>query len=181
MAALSDFAADLLEEAKRFLEKAGDTKNADAPKAFLHAALLLGFAGFEAHVNAIADDFLTRNDLTPHERGLLSEKVVELVDGEFLSKEQLKVQRLEDRLLFLCRRFSTTPLDRKASYWGAFQEATRLRNKLTHPKSEDPVVGETEVQRSLNAIIELLNVVYVSIYQKKLPAYNRGLSSKKVF
>jgi hypothetical protein len=182
MAALSDFAADLLEEAKRFLEKATESADADGKKAFLHSALLVGFAAFEAHVNAIADDFLTRPDLTPHERGLLAEAQVDLIDGQFRVKEDiLKIQRLDDRVLFLSRRFSGTPIDRKASYWGEFNEATRLRNKLTHPKGGHLHVTESEVQKALEALIELLNMMYLAIYRKKLPAHSHGLTSKKTF
>src|SRR5689334_3330268 len=108
MAALSSFASDLLEEAKRFLEKAGATPDEPTKKAYLHAALMVGFAAFEAHLNAISDDFLSRGDLGAHERGLLAEHVVDLVDGEFQEKNVLKMQRLEDRVQFLCRRFSKT-------------------------------------------------------------------------
>ena len=179
MAALSEFAGDLFEEAKRFLENSADS---DAGKsAFLHASLLLGFASFEAHVNAISDDFLSRDDLSPFERGLLSEKSVELVDGEFTVKETLKMQRLEDRMLFLCKRFSTTPLDRKAPYWGEFVEASRLRNRLTHPKGNDLNVDEDEVKRALTAILSLLNTLCLALYQKPLPAFRRGLASKATF
>jgi hypothetical protein len=183
MAAISAFASDLLEEAKRFLEKAAEAAKAksEGKDAFLHASLMIGFAAFEAHVNAIADDFLARGDLNPHERGLLDEHAVELNDGEFQEKTLLKIQRLEDRLLFLCRRFSNSPIDRTASYWGEFVDAARLRNKLTHPKAEPPAIGENAVRRALNSIIELLNFAYTSIYKKKLPAYNRGLSSKLSF
>jgi hypothetical protein len=94
MAALDEFASVLLEEAKRFLEKAGESTDPDCKRAYLHSALLLGFAAFEAHVNAIADDFLSLNSLQPHERGLLSEQAVELSDGEFKLKRILKIQRL---------------------------------------------------------------------------------------
>jgi hypothetical protein len=181
MATLSTFASDLLEEAKRFLEKASESKQPEAKRAFLHGALMLGFAGFEAHVNAIADDFLSRSDLTAHERGLLAEHVVEMIDGEFRENNRLKMQRLEDRVQFLCRRYSKTPIDRTASYWGEFVDAARLRNNLTHPKGDPPAIGESAVKRALKAIIELLNFLYKSIYKKKLPAYNRGLSSKLSF
>ena len=75
MAALSGFGSDLLEEAKQFLVKAGEAADPNTKKAFLHAALMLGFAAFEAHVNAISEDFLSRGDLDPHERGLLAEHV----------------------------------------------------------------------------------------------------------
>lgn len=181
MAALDAFASTLLEEAKYFLEKAVQAENDEANKAYLHSALLLDFAAFEAHVNAIADDFLARGDLQPHERGLLAEHVVELIDGEFREKNALKIQRIEDRVLFLCRRFSNKPIDRQASYWSDFVEAARLRNSLTHPKSDPPSVGEKAVRRALSSVIELLNVMYFSIYKKKLPAYRRGLSSKLQF
>jgi hypothetical protein len=183
MAALSTFGSDLLEEAKHFLEKAGEAAKAksDGKDAFLHASLMLGFAAFEAHVNAISDDFLARGDLNPHERGLLAEHVVELTHGEFQEKASLKIQRLEDRLLFLCRRFSKTPIDRASPYWSEFVDAARLRNRLTHPKADPPAIGENAVRRSLNAIIELLNFTYTSIYKTRLPAYNRGLSSKLTF
>jgi hypothetical protein len=167
MAALSSFASDLLEDAKRFLEKANETTDPDGKKAFLHAALMVGFAAFEAHVNAIADDFLARKDLDMHARGVLAERVVELVGGEFVEKSTLKIHRLEDRVLFLCRRFAKHPIDRKASYWSEFSEGLRLRNSITHPKADPPAIGENAVKRTLNAIIELLNVMYRSIYRKK--------------
>ena len=181
MATLDSFSSTLLEEAKRLLEKAVGTTYPDGKRAYLHSALLLGFAAFEAHINAIADDFLAREDLQPHERGLLAEQAVELSNGEFRVKNLLKVQRLEDRVLFLCRRFSKTPIDRQAPYWGQFGEAARLRNSLTHPKSDLPSVGEAAVRRALGALIELLNIVYLSIYRRKLPAYGRGIESRLDF
>lgn len=181
MATLSTFASELLEEAKRFAIKAAETRDASAKQAYLHASLMVGFASFEAHVNSIADDFLARTDLTVHERGLLAEHAVDLKDGEFRESETLKVQRLEDRVLFLCRRFSKTPVDRKQSYWSEFVFASKLRNSLTHPKGEPVSISEAAVARALRAIVELLNVMYSAIYRRKLPAYNRGLSSKLNF
>lgn len=181
MAALSNFAAELLEEAKKFLEKSGESKDTAGKRAFLNAALMLGFAAFEAHVNAIADDFLARGDLNLHDRGVLAEHVVELIHGEFKEKDTLKIHRLEDRVLFLCRRFSKAPVDRTASYWSEFVDASRLRNSLTHPKADPPNISENAVKKSINALIELLNHMYVGIYKQKLPAYNRGLSSRLIF
>ena len=142
---------------------------------------MLGFAAFEAHVNAISEDFLSRGDLDPHERGLLAEHAVQLVDGEFKEKDSLKIQRLEDRILFLCRRFSNMPVDRKATYWSGLQEAGRLRHDLTHPKADPPTVGESAVKRSLTALIDLLNHMYRGIYKKRFPAHNRGLASRLTF
>jgi len=181
MAALARFASELLEEAKRFLEKAYQTTDQDGKNAFLHAAVMVGFAAFEAHVNAIADDFLSRPDLDLHARGVLAEHVVELIDGEFREKDSLKIWRLEDRVLFLCRRFSRKPIDRRASYWSEFVEASKLRNSLTHPKPDPPAIEPTAASRALKAIIELLAFMFANIYSRKLPAYKRGLSSKLTF
>ena len=165
MAALDAFASTLLEEAKRFLEKACESTESHSRDAYLHSALLLGFVAFEAHVNAISDDFLSSDDLHPCERGLLAEQAVEL----------------SDRIQFLCRRFSKKPIDRKEPYWSQFIEASRLRNSLTHPKEELPTVSEAAVRRGLTALIELLNVMYLSLYKKGLPAYKRGTESRLSF
>jgi hypothetical protein len=181
MAALASFAAELLEEAKRFLEKAAETTDQEGKGAFLHAALMVGFAAFEAHVNAIADDFLSRTDLNPHERGVLAEHAVELVNGEFRERDSLRMWRLEDRVLFLCHRFSKKPVNRTTSSWSDFIEACKLRNSLTHPKGDPPVVGQAAVTRALRAMIELLAFMFTNIYRRKLPAYHRALSSKLAF
>jgi hypothetical protein len=137
----------------------------------------LGFCALEAHLNAIAEDFLTLPDLTLQERSILSETKVELEHGQFRLTRQVQIYRLEDRLLFLCHRFSKkAPLDRKAAYWGQFKDALDLRNGLTHPKTP-AVVTETSVERALLAILQLLDVTYLRIYGKKYPRRKRGLQS----
>jgi hypothetical protein len=61
MQSFDEFSRLLLEEAKRFLEKAKGTED-PGQSAYLHAALTLGACALEAHVNAVCDDFLTRDD-----------------------------------------------------------------------------------------------------------------------
>jgi hypothetical protein len=97
---IDTFANSLLEEAKRFLEKAGE-EDEPAKSAYLHASLLLAFCALEAHVNAITEDFLSREELTPHELGLMREKEVRLVKGMFEVQNSLKMVRLEERIEFL--------------------------------------------------------------------------------
>jgi hypothetical protein len=177
VAEIDTFATELLEEAKGFLEKARVTAIAKNKDAYLHAALNLGFCALEAHVNAIAEDFMTLSDLSPHERSILSERKIELEQGEFRITKQVQIYRLEDRLLFLCTRFSKkAPLDRKAVYWGQFKDALKLRNGLTHPKTP-AVVTEASIERALLAIIQVLDVAYRRIYRKKYPGRKRGLLS----
>src|SRR5215469_9476066 len=136
MAEIDVFGRQLWEEAKAFLEKARKTAESPTKQAYLHASLNLGFCSFEAHLNAIASDFLMLQDLTPHERSILAEQKVELVNGEFRISSGIQIYRMEDRLMFLCHRFSSKgPIDRTAVYWGNFKQALELRNSLTHPKT----------------------------------------------
>jgi hypothetical protein len=174
LAEIDAFASQLLEEAKAFLEKSREFKSGSTKDAFLHASLNLGFCALEAHVNAIAEDFLTRSDLSSHERSLLSEMKVELSDGEFRVTQQMQIYRLEDRLLFLCHRFSKGRLDKRAGYWSQFKDTLALRNSLTHPK-KPAVVTEASVERALLAILQLLDVLYKRIYGKNYPPRKRGL------
>jgi polyphosphate kinase 2 (PPK2 family) len=121
---------------------------------------------------------LTLDNLTPHERSVLGEQKVELEHGVFRISKQFQMYRLEDRLLFLCHRFSKkSPLDRRAIYWGNFKEALDLRNDLTHPKTAPPTVTEASVERALLSILQLLDTVYKRIYNKRYPRHSRGLES----
>ena len=135
MTQIDAFASSLLEESKRFLEKAEDDEE-PATSAYLHASSLLAFCALEAHVNAIADDFLSRAELSPHELGVRTEREVRLERGAFQVQSSFKMVRLEDRIDFLHARFSGLPIDHSNSWWSQLADATKLRNKLTHPKDQ---------------------------------------------
>jgi hypothetical protein len=176
LSAIDDFAASLLEESKRFLEKAqGATDDDDALSAFLHAALMLAFCALEAHINATADEFAQRPELSIHERALLLEQEVRFEAGEF-EIGGFRMNRLEDRILFLHLRFGGKPLDRSAVWWGDLSAAITLRNKLTHPK-EIPLITTDAVRRAIQAIITGIDVLFRAIYRRPFPVANRGLQS----
>jgi hypothetical protein len=61
--------------------------------------------------------------------------------------------------------------------WGNFKQVLDLRNSLTHPKTPPPKVTEQSVERALQTILQLLDVVYRRIYSKKYPARQLGLDS----
>jgi len=67
--------------------------------------------------------------------------------------------------------------ERTAAYWGNFKQALDLRNGLSHPKTPPPKVYEQSVERALQAILQLLDVVYQRIYNEKYPARQVGLDS----
>jgi hypothetical protein len=176
---IDNFASDLLEQAKRFLEIANDC-DGDGKAAHLNAALMLGFCSLEAHVNAIADDFAGRDDLSVHDKSILFEQDVRLTHGEFVLSDSLKIFRLEDRIQFFCVRLSGTPLDRGASWWSELNTAMKLRNTLTHPK-DAAVITEDAVKRALQSIINGINYLYKAIYKRPFPAGNMGLQSNLSF
>jgi hypothetical protein len=173
------FSSLLLEEAKRFLERANETSDETARTAYLHAALLLAFSSLEAHVNAISEEMALASGLTPQELGVLREEDVKLENGEFILSGN-RIYRLEDRILFLHRRFSGKPLDKQAIWWGRYRDATHLRNKLTHPKDAQ-VITVQNVQLAIEAIVTLLNTLYQVIYGKSLPAAGLGLQASLTF
>ena len=170
------FASQLLEEAKRFLERAVDASDSTARDAYLHGALLLAFASLEAHLNSIADDFLVRGDLSILDRSTLSERDFAMNDGKWIITERLRIYRIEDRLQHLQTTFSTVPFDGTISSWSQLKEGLILRNKLTHPKQVQPITAD-QVRRAIEAIIHTLDNLYQAIYKRPLPAGLRGLSS----
>lgn len=177
---VDEFSRALIEEAKRFYEKALLETDAEGKYAYLHASLLLGFSALEAHVNGIAEDFLVRTDLGILERSILAEEDFKLEDGEFKIHSQLKMYRLEDRIEFLYRKFSSVPIDKDFWWWRGFKSGINLRNRLVHPK-ESPILSEPSVKNALEAILETLNVLYKVIYGSPYPVAKRGLQSTMKF
>jgi hypothetical protein len=174
------FANQLLEEAKRFLEKAAESPDPVAEAASLHAALLLAFCALEAHINSICEEFLIRPDLSAHEKGILLERDVRLENGEFQLKPGLRIARLEDRIEFLHAKFSGKPLDRSSAWWGQLSAATILRNQLTHVKTV-PAITQDAVKSATQAIIDVLGALYQAIYKRKFPFAGQGLGSRLTF
>jgi len=180
---IDNFASTLLEEAKRFLELAKEcdiAENSVGCNAFLHSSLMLSFCALEAHVNAVSDEMALTKGLSPHENSILKEREVRLDDGRYkLSKNQLKIFRLEDRILFLHVHFSSKPLDKK-NWHPKLKAAIQIRNLLTHPK-DATIMQVKDVEASIWAIIETIDALYMAIYKKNFPAKARGLQSKFSF
>lgn len=182
MAEIDGFAASLLEESKRFLERANEAdSNQDSigREAFLHATIMLAFCGLEAHVNAVADEMSLTKGLSVHDKAILQEKDVKLEDGRFRLKNSLKIYRLEDRMLFMHARFSSQPLN-KSTWLPSLQVASKLRNQLTHPKSVSAVTI-LSAQAVVMAVVDAIDALYMAIYKKPFPSKVRGYQSKLSF
>jgi len=182
--ASDEFALSLLDEAKRFLEKARGESSEDGRTAFLHAGLLLAFCSFEAHINAMSEDFAEgMRDLSTHDKGILTEREVALEDGEFVLRDKFKMIRLEDRVRFICKRFAKKrPVDfsNSSAWWNKLSNAIRLRNDLTHPKSA-VLINVKMVESAIEGIIGTLDAIYLGIYGRPFPAVGMQLDSSLTF
>jgi hypothetical protein len=175
------FANQLLEEARRFFEKAGEATDAPGKDANLHAALMLSFCALEAHINAVGEEVASRFDLPVHGKAILLEKEVKLENGEFRMTQYLRMAKLEDRIEFLHVSVGAKEIDRSSSSWrGQLSAAVNLRNKLTHAK-EVPAISEMDVQRAIEAIIATLDALFRVLYNSGLPSANRGIRSRLSF
>lgn len=180
MADFDLFANQLLEEAKRFFEKATESSDPPVEAANLHAALLLSFCALEAHVNSIGEEFSMAGTLSVHEKALLLEKEVRLKDGQFQLQPGLRMAKLEDRIEFLHAKFSGKPVDRSSVWWGQLTTAVDLRNKLTHAKTITPFT-RSAVRSAIQAIIDALDTMYQAIYKRKFPPAAQSLQSSLTF
>jgi hypothetical protein len=179
MPGVDDFSRSLLEEAKRFYEKAGDV-NGEGRTAYLHAAIMLAFCAFEAHVNAVASDFLLRSDLSILDQSILSERDFRLDGGDFLLTEKLKMYRLEERFEFIYHKFSGAKLDKATAWWAQLKGALHHRNQLVHPKEATTTTPEI-VEAALTGIIAAIDALYTAVYQRPFPAKARALQSTLSF
>jgi hypothetical protein len=59
-------------------------------------------------------------------------------------------------------------------------QATRLRNKLTHPQVAQ-TISLKDIKGAIEAIINTIDALYKAIYKKGLPAAKRGLHSNMTF
>lgn len=172
------FSIRLLEEAKRFLEKASLAEG-DERDAYLHGALMVGFSALESHINGIADELSARPQMDLLNRSLLLEKSVKLVKGQWQLGATSQYFSLEDRISFLLHTYAGRD-QVTYSWWSELLSGVHVRNELVHPR--DAVqLRSPEVERFLRAIIEALNDMYLAVFGKGHPSFNRGLQSVLLF
>jgi hypothetical protein len=180
VADIDGFASQLLEESKRFLERAKETENDEARQAYLHACVLLSFSSLEAHVNSIIDEFGKEGlGLTVHELALLIEREVVFDKGSFRMSNSLKMSRIKDRILLLIQKFGRD-YDASFPWTSRLGNALELRNRITHPKNAETIEIE-QTAAVIQAVIEVVDFMFQAIYRKGLPAAKRGLQSKLTF
>ena len=171
------FSIGLLDEAKRFFEKAEEATEGEQ-NAYLHASLMVAFSALESHVNGIAEELSMRTPYSIVNKALLLEREVKLEKGRWvLGKE--KFYRLEERVAFLVAEHSGNEPS-SHPWWSSLLDGIKVRNSLVHPR-EALNLKLTDVKRFLEAIIDSLNDIYLAVFGKGHPSFNRGLQSTLTF
>lgn len=177
-----NFAAQLMEEAKRFLEIAKESDSGTTPEqlqANLHAALFLGFSALEAQLNAVSEELLLRSDLSILDRSILAEMEFRLKNGEWDLTSTQRFYRLDDRIAFIFKRF-TSDNPKTMPWWSPLSDAIKKRNSLVHPR--DVVdASANDIERALRAAIDAIDAIYRGVFGAGYPPQKRGLHSTMTF
>lgn len=177
------FAAELFEEAKRFLEKARDEGSDEGKRAFLHAALVVGMSSLEAHINAISDEMAERPNLGVLDLSILLEKEYRFEKGRFkIVSNKLKMYNLVERIEYLADHFAMTEnnFNKDTPWWGKLNQGINTRNSLVHPKDGHNITIQ-QVEDAFEGILGVLDALYLTIYGQHFPPLGRRFDSTMVF
>jgi hypothetical protein len=180
MSDFDDFCSDLLEQAKRYLEKIRADKNACHQNAYKNACLLLTVCALEAYINGISDEITLAPNFPILLKGTLLEKEVKLVKGDFKLTENLKMSRLTEKIEILYKRHKRKVLNDQENWWLVLQSGIDIRNKLTHPK-EKLDLSEEFLKKVLKSVIDCISCLYLCIYKREFPKKNLDITSRLDF
>ena len=133
---------EILQDGQWFRDQAESApKDSTIKGRFSTASILFSFMALESFINNMMSDFtvLPSGLLTPHERGFLAERIVELADsgenaGKFEVTNRQRYQSLEYKIMFLVARFGGDKVDKGSTLWQKFQKMKDIRDLLTHPR-----------------------------------------------
>jgi len=179
MTSPDQFCTRLLEQAKWHYLNSKSSRSDETRGAYLNAALMLGFAALEAHLNAIAADFAEHKSsvLGVLDRSVLFERRYYLSEGAFALAEDLKMYSIEDRVQFIHRRFSGKPIRTDTKWWLDLKHGIDTRNKLTHPRGSVHI-SDAMVQQTLEAVVAAIDALYRAVYKRRFPAAALGLDTR---
>lgn len=180
MKTFDQYSLILLEQAKRFLEKAKEEKTEEGKTAYRIASLFISCCSLEAFINGVISDFERWDRFSVHERALLLEKNVRFDNGEYVISDQLQMTRLKDRIELLLHKFNCRLNYKQSKWWSLLLQTIDLRNSISHPK-EVKQLNDKQIEDALESIIEGIDFIFRVIYKKGFPLKNKGISSELSF
>lgn len=180
MEAFDEYSLLLLEQAKRFLEKAKIEAGAEGKSAYLNCALLLGICSLEALVNGIVEDISNSKGFEVYEQSILREKDIFVTKGEVRLGTGLKMSRLIDRIEIIYFKFTKKHIDFQKQEWGDLKFGIDLRNKLVHPK-ENIIITIKMTEQVLKAVVFCVDNLFKTVYRRGYPKIKKELQSELSF
>jgi hypothetical protein len=170
---------DFLSWAERFFDEATTepvASNTKVARRYLAASLVFSGVAVEAFVNDMMMDFasLPAGMFTIHEQGFLEERAVEFVSagaqmGRFRLTSRQDYRGLDQKIMFLVAKFGkNTSIDKGSGWWPKFESTKKKRNKVVHPRKDDPVViTSSDAADALEVSKEIIKVVSKAVWGKE--------------
>lgn len=171
---INEFVKDLISDSKYFLDQAKDNKKEIIKLRYIRAVITTIWSALEGWINCVSSDFvlLPEEKLKLYEKAFLLEKKLLLTEkGEFKITNQDQYNRIQDKILYLLKRFGNYEVDKGSKLWNNFKTTKKLRDGLTHPKSElletkSLTIKNAEV--AIDSVVEMLKLLTKKIYKKQL-------------
>jgi hypothetical protein len=168
---------ELIENAQWLYDQAENAqKSSTIQERYSTASILFSFIALESFINDVMSDFtvLPTGLLTAHELGFLAERVVELADsgvnaGKFEITNKRRYHSLEYKIMFLVARFSKDTVDKGSSLWQQFQQMKDIRDFLTHPRKDTPlIVTPADAEKAIEVAKDIIQLVSKKVWGKKV-------------
>lgn len=145
-------------------------------QSLLISSILLAWISIESFVNNMIDDFnsLPGELFSLHERAFLLEREIVLIDtgtevGTF-GLGKVKYSNIEDKILFLLRKFSLVEKSFKGKrLWQRFEELKELRNKIVHPrKSVELNIDVKVAEEATTTAKDIIKRISLEVWKKSV-------------
>lgn len=177
---VDEYALDLINKSKRFLEKANLEDSEVGQSAFYECALIFSVMSLETTVFSIAEEICDRKELELLDKSLLLEKEILFDKGKFIISDKLKISRLIDKIEFLFNRFNARFDRQRAIWWQHLNDGIKIRNNLIHPKKIVKITKK-QVENTILSVMKCIDMLYRAIYGRAYPHFNRRLTTSYDF
>ena len=141
-------------------------------------AIILAWSAIESFVNNRSNDFasLPENVLHLHERSLLLEKKIHLIDsGDRLGQFELEgkeYHRIEDKIFFLIAKFGGVKgkkVIKGDRLWQEFTNFKNTRDALVHPRQDNDIELNVEMAREyIQTSKDVIQFISTNIWKTKI-------------
>ena len=171
---MEQFVKTFINDSNFFLSEAKKhANNQQLSLRFIKASIITSWCALEGWLNCIAYSFgtsLSSKQIELHEKAFLLEKRLEIINGQWQITKVDNYQKVENKVLFLLKRFGPHAMDKGSKLWLNFKKIEKIRNGLVHPKAGKLDVKELTVDNaklSVETVKEILKILNEKIFKVK--------------